>query len=143
MSCTPGFSADGTLIAAGDRPTARVWSLDTKQCLYKIKIEFSPKIMALGSKRLAVSDSDGAYKFAVIDLETRMGRCKTTSVPICNDGIKTSHDGDFLILFDYGDTMRTLDLSEVTSSDDLDHHKASAGWIKLIVDDNTVLSAII
>ncbi|KAH7183682.1 uncharacterized protein B0J16DRAFT_308062 [Fusarium flagelliforme] len=135
------FSLDGTLIASHLRYSGnsspypvQIWSLDTKQCLYKF--ELHARDVALTNKRLAISHPTGGA--TIIDLEDGLV-CGTTSEENYSD-INISHDGGFLASFDF-EKLKTWDLSKATSIADFDYHKTPPSLITLIADGNTLLSA--
>ncbi|KAJ4138769.1 hypothetical protein NW768_002641 [Fusarium equiseti] len=135
------FSPDGTLIASHLRYSGnhlphpvRIWSMDTKQCLYKF--EFHARDVALTNKRLAISHpTRGA---TVIDLEDGLVCGKTGEENYSE--INISHDGGFLASFVFQE-LKTWDLSKATPIEDFDYHKTPLRLITLIANRNTLLSA--
>lgn len=133
------FSTDGNFIATRisypENSPIRVWSIKSKQCLYKFEIYTTD--IALSNNRLALGHR--VHGATVIDLENGLVHVKTSESGYSN--IKISHDGGFLASFNFQEPIRTWDLSTITSVEDVDYHKTPVQLIALIADDNTLLSA--
>jgi WD40 repeat protein len=133
------FSKDGNLLATNSSDTQKslvqVWSMKSKQCLYKFEIRATD--MDLSSNRLALGHL--VHGATVIDLENGLVCSKASESGYSN--IRISHDGGFLASFNLQEPIRIWDLSTITSVEDVDYHKTPVQLIALIADDNTLLSA--